>query len=97
MPVQTISYVKAHLAEAIANARSTGEPLRISQNGTDAAVLQDVESYERTRRALALLKLAAMGDRDVQEGRTVPQDEVFRSLRERLAPPAPRARRASRT
>lgn len=96
MPLQTISFVKAHLAEAIDTARSTGEPLVITQNGAEAAVLQDVESFERTRRALALLKLAAMGERDAQAGRTIPQEQAFRALRERLAPPAAKTRRASK-
>ena len=45
---------------------------------------QDVESYEQTQRAIGLLKLLAQGEEDVRAGRTVPQDEVFTRLRQRV-------------
>ncbi len=96
MAMQSVSFVKAHLAEVIESARSTGEPLLITQNGAGAAVLQDVESYDRTRRALALMKLIAMGEHDVQAGRIIPQDEVFRALRSKLAPPTTRSRKSTK-
>jgi len=62
-----------------------GEPLVITQNGEATAVMQDVASYEATQETLALLKILALGRRQVEAGRTVPADEVFRRLRKRRA------------
>jgi hypothetical protein len=45
----------------------------------------DFASYQELRQATLLLRLLAQGEADVQEGRTVPQERVFKSLRGRLA------------
>jgi prevent-host-death family protein len=83
--IKPISYVKANAAELIRELAQTREPLVITQNGEATAVLQDVASYEATQETLALLKILALGRRQVEEGRTVPADEVFRRLRKRRA------------
>lgn len=85
MPTQPISYVKSHLADSISAVRETGEPMRITQNGVETAVLVDAEAYDRTQRALLMLKLVAQGERDAREGTLVPQAEVFATLRARYA------------
>ena len=81
--VKPISYVKANAADLIRELKENGEPLVITQNGEATAVMQDVASYEATQETLALLKILALGRRQVEEGRTVPADEVFRRLRKR--------------
>ena len=83
--VRPISYVKANAADLIRELKENGEPLVITQNGEATAVMQDVASYEATQETLALLKILALGRRQVEEGRTVPADEVFRRLRKRRA------------
>ena len=83
--VRPISYVKANAAELIRELRENGEPLVITQNGEATAVMQDVASYEATQETLALLKILALGRRQIEEGSTVPADEVFRRLRKRRA------------
>jgi hypothetical protein len=47
--------------------------------------LQDVESYERQRRALLMLKLVAQGEADYAAGRTLTDTEA-RRLAERFRP-----------
>jgi prevent-host-death family protein len=84
--VKPISYVKANAAEIIRELKENGEPLVITQNGEATAVMQDVASYEATQETLALLKILALGRRQVEEGKTVPADEVFRRLRKKQAP-----------
>ena len=84
MATQSVSYVKAHLAEVIDSVRASHDPLVITQNGANTAVILDHDSYQRTKQALAMLKLVAMGEQDIAKGRTVPQAEVFRSLKQRL-------------
>ena len=83
--VKPISYVKANAAELIRELKEIGEPLVITQNGEATAVLQDVATYEATQETLALLKILALGRRQVEEGRTVAAEAVFRSLRKRRA------------
>ena len=81
--VKPISYVKANAAELIRELAEKREPLIITQNGEAKAVMQDLATYEATQETLALLKILALGRRQVEEGRTVPAKEVFRRLRER--------------
>jgi prevent-host-death family protein len=81
--VKPISYVKANAAELIRELAEKREPLIITQNGEAKAVMQDVASYEQDQETLALLKILALGRRQVEEGRTVPAQEAFRRLRGR--------------
>jgi prevent-host-death family protein len=83
--IKPISYVKANAADLIRELKENGEPLVITQNGEATAVMQDVASYEATQETLALLKILALGRRQVEAGRTLPADEVFRRLRKRKA------------
>ena len=81
---QSISYVKAHLAQVIDQVRKGGGPMIVTQNGASAAVIQDSESCERTQQALLMMKLVSMGMEDVARGRTYSHDEVFSAARKRL-------------
>jgi PHD/YefM family antitoxin component YafN of YafNO toxin-antitoxin module len=57
----------------------------ITQNGEAKAVIQDVASYEETQETLALLKLLALGNQDVEAGRTRPLADVVKRLRTKQA------------
>ena len=81
--IKPISYFKANAAEVLEKLAQSGEPLIITQNGEATAVMQDVASYEATQETLALLKILALGRRQVEEHKTVAADEVFRRLRKR--------------
>jgi prevent-host-death family protein len=81
--VRSISYVKANAADLIRELGEGRAPLIITQNGEAKAVMQDVAAYEQDQETLALLKILALGRRQVEEGKTVPADEAFRRLRER--------------
>jgi len=50
-------------------------------------VLQDVASFEETQEKLALLKLLALGQKDVEAGRVKPVTEVVARLRAKRAVP----------
>jgi hypothetical protein len=49
--------------------------------GEARAVLQDVASFEETQETLALLKLLALGQQDVDAGRVKPVVDVVARLR----------------
>ncbi len=82
--IKPISYLKANAAEVLENIREVREPLVITQNGEARAVLQDVESYEATQETLALLKLLALGNQQVAEGKVESFDSVAEELRTAL-------------
>ena len=84
--VKPISYLKAHAAEVLAQLAEQREPLVITQNGEAKAVLQDVASYEETQETLALLKILALGNRQIEEGKVAPAAEVVKRLREKRRP-----------
>jgi prevent-host-death family protein len=83
--IRSISYLKANAADVVRQLTEVREPLVITQNGEAKAVIQDVASFEQTQETLALLKILALGNRQIEAGRTVPAGEVIRRLRGRAA------------
>lgn len=81
--IKPISYLKAHAAEIVRNLSGQAEPLIITQNGEAKVVVQDIKSYEQTQETMALLKILALGTRQIEEGKVQPAGDVVRRLRER--------------
>lgn len=84
--IKPISYLKAHSAEIVRNLCGQGQTLVITVNGEAKAVMQDVKSYEETQETMALLKILALGNRQIEEGKVEPSDEVIERLRKRWEP-----------
>ena len=83
--IRPISYLKANAAEVVRELAASREPLVITQNGEATAVIQDVASYQETQETMALLKILALGNKQLEEGKLVPATEVLRRLREKRA------------
>jgi prevent-host-death family protein len=83
--IKPISYLKANAAEVIRQLAKRREPLVITQNGEAKAVIQDIASYEEAQETMALLKILALGNRQIEQGRVVPADEVIHRLQEKKA------------
>ena len=81
--IKPISYFKANAAEIIQELGEVGEPMIITQNGEAKAVIQDIVSYEKTQETLTLLKILALGEQQVKEGKTIPAANAMRRVRER--------------
>ena len=81
--VKPISYLKAHAAEIVRNLAEQQEPMVITQNGEAKVVIQDIDSYEKTQQTMALLKILALGIRQVEEGDVVPANEAIKRVRKR--------------
>lgn len=79
--VKPISFLKANAAEVLHQLAEQREPMVITQNGEAKAVIQDVASYEETQETLALLKILALGNQEIDAGRTRPITEVVKRLR----------------
>jgi prevent-host-death family protein len=67
--IKPISYLKANAAEVLRELADQRQPMVITQNGEAKAVIQDVASYEQTQETLALLKILALGNQQIAQGR----------------------------
>ncbi|MGA0892631.1 MAG: type II toxin-antitoxin system Phd/YefM family antitoxin [Burkholderiaceae bacterium] len=83
--VKPISYLKANAAEVLSHLAEQREPMVISQNGEAKAVLQDIASFEETQETLAMLKILALGNKDVAAGKVKPVADVVARLRAKRA------------
>jgi prevent-host-death family protein len=82
--VKPISYFKAHAPEMIRGLGERRQPVIITLHGEAKAVLQDVASYEETQETLALLKLLALANGSIREGKVRPARQAFRRIRRRV-------------
>ena len=83
--VKPISYLKANAAEVLVQLTEQRQPLVITQNGEAKAVLQDVASFEDTQETLALLKILALGNQELEAGQLKPVADVVARLRGKRA------------
>jgi prevent-host-death family protein len=83
MTIKPISYVKSHVSEIVGSLSQRSEPLIITQNGEAKAVLLDYDSYERTRETLVLLKILALGNKQIEEGKVISASQAIRDIRKR--------------
>jgi len=83
--ITPVTQLKTRSAELIRQARETGQPIIITQNGRATAVLQDVASYQRQRDALLMLKLIAQGAAELQAGAAIPHEEALSRIERHLA------------
>ena len=81
--IKPISYVKAHAAELLDRIAEEREPIIITQNGEARAVLMDVHSYEELQETMALLKILAIGEKQIERGETYSLAEVMGEIRAR--------------
>ncbi|MBT2297196.1 MULTISPECIES: type II toxin-antitoxin system Phd/YefM family antitoxin [Pseudomonas] len=78
--IKPISYLKSHTAEIVKTITESREPLIITQNGEAKLVVMDVKSFEEQEDTMALLKLLAMGNREIEEGNFRDVEDVFTEL-----------------
>lgn len=80
--IKPISYLKSEAAQIVKDLTESGEPLIITQNGEAKLVVQDVRSYESERQTLALLKILALGQKQIEQEKFSDIDDVFAELDE---------------
>jgi prevent-host-death family protein len=79
--IKPISFLKAHAAEIIRNFEDNGDPLIITQNGEAKVIIQSIKSYEEAQETMALLKILALGNRQIEEGKVVSATDAIKHLR----------------
>ena len=82
--IRPVTYLKSRAADLLIQLNKTHRPVVITQNGEARAVIQDPESYERTKTAVAFLKLLIQGEEDIRANRTYDQDQLFNRLARKL-------------
>ena len=78
--IKPISYLKSHTAQIVKDLTASREPMVITQNGEATLVVIDVKSFEERENTLALLKLLALGNREIEQGKFQNAESVFASI-----------------
>jgi len=93
--IRPVTYLKSRAADLLDQLNKTHRPVVITQNGEARAVIQDPESYERTKTAIGLLKLLVQGEENIRSGKMCDQDEMFDRIARKLnRPKVTRAKKA---
>jgi prevent-host-death family protein len=82
--IRSITDLKIHPAAILSSVRKHRRPTIITQNGRAQVVIQDIASYEATRKALLLLKMLSQSEADVIHGQTVKQSTLFARIDKKL-------------
>lgn len=80
--IHPITHLKQQTARLLAEVGKTRRPIVITQSGKATAVVMDIQSYERNRKALLLLKLLQMSEAEIRQRKVKSQEEVFRGIEE---------------
>ena len=82
--IKPISYVKTNAAEMIRYVNERKNPIVITQNGEARAVLVDIETYQETQDAFALLNIIKIAEKDIIQGQVRKAEDVFSDLRKKI-------------
>lgn len=78
--IKPISYLKSHTAQIVKDLTMSRQPMVITQNGEATMVVLDVKSFEERENTLALLKILAMGNREIDQGKYLDAEKAFAQL-----------------
>jgi len=82
--IKPISYVKTNAADMMKYVTERKKPIVITQNGEAKAVLVDIETYQETQDAFALLHLIKLSEQDIKNGDFESAEKVFSDLKKEI-------------
>jgi len=82
--VKPISYFKAHASEVVRDVVDNNKTMIITQNGEAKVILQDVRAYEQLQESLALLKILALSQKKLGEGKVKTASKAFKDIRTKI-------------
>ena len=82
--IKPISYIKTNAADMLNRVNETYNAIVITQNGEARAVLLDTELYREMLNTMAILKLISQGEKEIEDGKILRSEHVFRELRNSL-------------
>jgi len=80
--IKPISYLKAHASKLIRDISNNQKTMIITQNGEAKVILQDIKLYEKTQESLAMLKILAISNKNLKDGKIKPINQAFKDIRE---------------
>ncbi|MCI0496048.1 type II toxin-antitoxin system Phd/YefM family antitoxin [candidate division KSB1 bacterium] len=82
--IRSESYLRTNVAEILDKLKETRTPIVITRNGEAAAILQDIESFERTKQALLMLKIMALSEAEIKKGNYSKHQDVMDRIENKL-------------
>ena len=82
--LKPVSYFKNNMAEVLRKLNENQGTMIITQNGEAKAVLIDIKAYEDLQESLAMLEMIALGNKNLNEGRFRPAEQVLKEFEERI-------------
>jgi prevent-host-death family protein len=73
-----VSDLRQDAAAVLKKLQESREPLVITQRGRATAVLLNVDAYERSQRERELLRMLALGEKEIAKGQGYSLDSVLR-------------------
>ncbi len=73
-----VSDLRQDTAAVLKELQDSSEPLVITQRGRATAVLLNLDAYERSQHERELLRLLALGEREITQGKGYSLESVFR-------------------
>ena len=78
--IEPISYLKTNPSDVVKRVQETLEPVGITVNGRVQAVIQDPISFQKTKDQLTMLRILAIGQQQIAEGKLTDHDALFDRL-----------------
>ena len=82
--IKPVSYIKTNAVKMMKYVKERKTPIIITQKGEAKAVLMDIETYQDTEDAFALMNIIKIAEKDVENGKVRKADDVFKALKERI-------------
>ena len=80
-----VSDLKQDASATLKRVRKSKDPLIVTQRGRPAAVMLSVDAYEKGKQAREILKLLALGEREIAVGKGFDLDDVLAEADELLS------------
>jgi prevent-host-death family protein len=80
MKTELVTTLKRQATRILADLHKSKEPVLITEHGRPSAYLVDVEDYEFMQARMRLLEGMARGERAIQDGRTLTQEEARKAM-----------------
>jgi len=78
--IKPLSYLKSNAAEIIRDFADKEDTLIITQNGEAKMVVMDIAKYQRQQDTLTMLKILALGAKEIEAGKFQDSENFFKEL-----------------
>jgi prevent-host-death family protein len=82
--IKPVSYIKNNASDVMDYVYENKNPVIITKDGEAKAVLIDIETYQKTQDAFALLNIVKLAENDIKAKRTRRASVVFSEIKKNL-------------